>query len=328
MTHLPDVLTASIGRRDALLDALHAAETDAYRLLHGAVEGAPGVAIDRYGPLLLIQTWREPLTVSPEVLAEVASEQLGVPLTAVWNHRHRRTRPDFARYHQPEIPDAPVCQENGLWFDARPRHGGTDPLLFLDFRAVRRRVRGLAEGRSVLNLFAYTCGIGVAALAGGASEVWNVDFAASSLAVGETNRALNGLPDWRNIQEDVFPINRQLAGLKVPPRRKYVRVAPRSFDLVVLDPPRFSKGSFGAVDLVRDYPSVFKPALLATAPGGTLICTNNVASVDRETWLAGLERSAAKAGRPIGDVEIIKPEDDFPSPDGRHPLKVAQITVP
>ena len=102
---------------------------------------------------------------------------------------------------------------------------------------------------------------------------------------------------------------------------------PRQFDLVFLDPPRYAKSPFGVGDLVNDYAALFKPALLTTAPGGTLICCNNVAQVDRDTWLAQLTRSAAKAGRPVHDVEWIVPEADFPSYDGQAPLKMALLHV-
>jgi len=81
------------------------------------------------------------------------------------------------------------------------------------------------------------------------------------------------------------------------------------------------------VDLVSDYPALFKPALLCTAEGGTLICTNNVAEVEREPWLDQLQRSATKAGRTIREVEWILPDADFPSSDGKPPLKVALLRV-
>jgi 23S rRNA (cytosine1962-C5)-methyltransferase len=125
----------------------------------------------------------------------------------------------------------------------------------------------------------------------------------------------------------VIPVLRQFAGLAMPTRgkraRTFARRPARQFDLVVLDPPRWAKGKFGAVDVVRDYASLFKPALLATAPGGTVLATNHVPEVERETWLASLERCAAKAGRPLAALNTLTPEDDFPSPDGRHPLKIA-----
>ena len=79
------------------------------------------------------------------------------------------------------------------------------------------------------------------------------------------------------------------------------------------------------MDPVRDYPSLFKPALLATAPGGAVLATNHVSKVERDTWLEQLRRCAAKAGRPLRSLQPIQPEADFPSPDGNPPLKMAKI---
>ena len=333
---LDEALRAAIGRREALLARLEAEGTDCYRLLHGAVEGAPGVTVDRYGPVLLVQTWGDPPEPGlVEALGAAAGSALGTALSPVWNdraadadRRGRRSRPPA----DPRLA-APVGRELGLAYDVRPRHRGEDPLLFLDLRGGRRRLLEASRGASVLNLFAYTCAAGVAAARGGATEVWNVDFAGSALAVGRRNAALNDLPPelFRTVHEDVFPVVRQLAGLPVKGRgarhRPYLFLEPRAFDIVVLDPPRWAKGPFGAVDVVRDYPGVFKPALLATRPGGHVLATNHVPSVALEDWLGVLERAAEKAGRPLASVEFLPPEDDFPSPDGRPPLKVAWIAV-
>jgi len=327
------LLRPAIARRAPLLAALHAEQTDCYRLLHGAVEGAPGLAVDRYGPVLLVQTWREPLVDSaPGVLLEharqgLADQGLTAPDRVVWNHRPRNAKTTW-----PADTEPVWGLEQGLRFDVRPRHRGRDPLLFLDLRAGRRWIRGAAKDRSVLNLFAYTCGVGLAAAAGGASEVWNVDFASSALETGRRNGVANGLDEQRFVDEDVFPVVRQLAGLKMRDRRggrrrRYTRFDPRTFDLVVLDPPRWATSAFGTVDLVRDYPSLLKPAVLATAPGGRLLLTNNVASVDPEAWQDVCLRCARKAGRTIEDWTWLAPEADFPSPDNRPPLKMAVATV-
>jgi 23S rRNA (cytosine1962-C5)-methyltransferase len=332
---LADLLRAALERRASLLSTLSAEGTDCVRLLHGAVEGAPGVAIDRYGPVLLVQTWRAPLEPGQlDALVEVASEAVGAELLGVWNHRAATRRsgrsPDYGLFHDVALPEELWGHELGLRYDVRPRHRGHDPLLFVDFRAGRRRVRAEAEGRSVLNLFAYTCGIGLAAQAGGATEVWNVDFAGSALAVGQGNEAANGLEGQRYLEEDCLPVMRQLAGQKPGGRRgkrpRFTRLQPRTFDLVVLDPPRWARSAFGAVDVVRDYPTLFKPALLATAEGGAVLATNHVASVDYDEWVDVLRRCATKAGRPVRDIERILPEADLPSPDGQPPLKMAWVS--
>ena len=75
------------------------------------------------------------------------------------------------------------------------------------------------------------------------------------------------------------------------------------------------------------YQSIFKPTLLTTRQGGTILATNHVSTVDLDEWLGALRRCADKAGRPLSSVDVLTPEGDFPSPDGRHPLKMALATV-
>jgi 23S rRNA (cytosine1962-C5)-methyltransferase len=324
-----DLIAEALGRRASLLAELAAEDTDGVRFFHGIVEGRPGLTVDRYGPILLVQTGRDPLGEGElKRLADTVESELGLGLVPVYNHRPA-WRGGFAAVHDPAVPDAPEVREGGLRFDAQPRHRGLDPLLFLDFRHLRRRVR--AHGAStVLNLFAYTCGVSVAAAAGGSTDVWSVDFASSSLAIGEANADRNGVA-FHGVCEDVFPVVRQLAGLPLGGRRgrrpACVRLQPRTFDLVVLDPPRLAKSRWGVVDLVRDYAALFKPAVSCVAPGGVIVAANNVAKVPLEGWLEGLHRCARKAGRPLVDVEVLTPDADFPSFDGRPPLKVAWCRV-
>ncbi len=85
----------------------------------------------------------------------------------MWNHRGSGAGRSFASHcpDPPGDPDAWRGRELGLHYDVRPRHRGQDPLLFLDLRAGRRRLLQRSEGCTVLNLFSYTCGIGVAAVA-------------------------------------------------------------------------------------------------------------------------------------------------------------------
>ncbi len=330
MSTLPDLLPRALDARRALFESLHAEATDCYRLFHGATEGRPGLSVDRYGPILLVQSWGEPLEEGAlELIEEIVEGALGLGLKGIWNHRGKR---DGVDERSAIGPEAPVGLELGVRYDVRPRHRGNDPLLFLDLRAGRRWVKKRAAGKSLLNLFAYTSGVGVAAGAAGAREVWNVDFAASALEVGRTNARLNELDEAsiRFLHEDFFPAARQLAGLPIRgrgARRRFTRLEPRRFDVVVLDPPRWSKGPFGAVDVVRDYPSLLKPCLLATEPGGRILFTNHVPSVALEDFIAMARRCGEKAGRPLAALEVIEPETDFPSPDGKHPLKILAAVV-
>lgn len=323
-----ELVRRALERRRELFTSLAAEPTDCYRLFHGVAEGRPGLTIDRYGPILLLQTWREALTPDEiEDYRRAVERALEASLTPVWNHRAAQLD------SSPWSAEAPTAQELGVRYDVTPRHRGQDPLLFLDLRAGRRLIRQHSEGRSVLNLFAYTGGVSLCAAVGGASEVWSVDFARSATQWTRRNLELNDIPNERVrcIEEDVIPVLRQLAGLTVKGRgarhRKFQTLEPRSFDLVVLDPPRWARSPFGAVDLVRDYPSLLKPALLATAPGGALLVTNNAARVERDAWLEVVNRTAEKCGRSLLSVSVVEPEEDFPSVDEAPPLKMAWIRV-
>lgn len=330
-----NLIQDALARRSKLLDALHKEKTDCYRLYHGSNEGCPGLTVDRYGPQLLIQTFHQPITeVEVEAIHQLVEEVLGCSLTLVYNDRSSAN----SRRADDSIVDGweGVAHELGVSYRVRGKHKGQDPLLFLDMRIGRRWVQQNAQGKSVLNLFSYTCGVGVVAAAAGASRVLNVDFSTRSLDVGRENARLNNL-DAQQIdffQSDFFTAAKQLAGIPIKQRvgrgrkpKPFASIDQEQFDLVFLDPPRWAKSAFGTVDLVRDYPSVLKPALLATKPGGQLVCANNVASVDYDGWLDVIKRCAAKAGCPVQQVTQLEPEQDFPSPDGRFPLKLVVLQL-
>jgi 23S rRNA (cytosine1962-C5)-methyltransferase len=333
----PSQLDEALERRRPLLESLQAEGTNAYRLFHGIAEGVPGLTIDRYGPLILMQTFREPFL--PDEVAAIENallEKLPYPFSFAYNNRSKAPSQSFDEWHRPKLEALAEfhCEEFGLKYLIRARHQGIDPWLFLDLRAGRRFLRWNVSGLSVLNLFSYTCSIGLTAAVAGASEVWNVDFSSSSLEVGRRNAILNHIPDehFLTIEQDCWPVMRQIAGLPVGGRsarsRKYSKFEPRHFDWVVLDPPAWAKSPFGAVDVAGDYQSLFKPAVLsARLNGGRIMATNHLPAVDLDDWLNVLKKCAAKAGRPIRSIQVISPENDFPSFDGRHPLKIAVCEI-
>ncbi|HSC85309.1 MAG TPA: class I SAM-dependent methyltransferase [Pseudomonas sp.] len=332
MSSLAQALRAALDTRQPLLDELHTQGTDCYRLFHGSQEGASGLTVDRYGPQLMVQSFHQPLDLDSLLdLHRSVNSTLGLDLLLVYNDRSggnsRVDRRDPVYQATPEALEDLIGHEWGLNYRVRGRHPGQDPLLFLDLRAARGWVKANSAGKSVLNLFAYTCGVGLCAAAGGASEVVNLDFAEGNLAVGRENGALNPqLPFMQFIQSDYFPAIRQLADLPIASRRghklpPYLRLQPRQFDLVLLDPPAWAKSAFGTVDLLRDYQSLLKPAILATAENGTLICCNNLAKVAMDDWRQQVLRCAEKLGRPVRDCQVIAPAADFPSLDGQPPLK-------
>lgn len=325
-------LDQALLNRQTLLTRLAQEDTQAYRIFNGVSEGWAGLTIDRYGDLLLAQTFREALNpATRDQLQAIVLDKISGPTTFAYNHRGKLANQRFSDWHDLDAQARGQFEfrEFGNRFLTQARHHGIDPWLFLDLRAGRRWVREVARDQTVLNLFAYTCSVGITAAAAGAREVWNVDFASSSLAVGRRVAQLNGIADERfvTIEEDCLPVMRQLAGLPTAGRRgqtrSFKKFGAREFDLVILDPPAWSKGAFGAVDVENDYPSLFKAAVLATRPGGQVLCTNHVARVEMTSWLDILQRCAAKAGRPLRGLRTLTPDEDFPSFDGNPPLKIA-----
>jgi 23S rRNA (cytosine1962-C5)-methyltransferase len=307
--------------------------TDSYRVFHGAVEGRPGLTVDRYGPLTLAQVAGfHPLTASEqEQLESFLAELGGAPVLAARDG----AKLTLLKECTSGVWSSTVwCREMGLDFAINLSKAHRDPQLFLDFRAAKRAMLGvlaeLGEGASVLNLFAYTCSVSCHAAGAGASEVWSADFSSGNLGWGQKNFRRNRLSAGAGLflEQDCIGLLWALTGnhKALSRRREFkTRLAPRQFDLVVVDPPAWSKGKFATVDLVRDPETVFAPAWEVVAPGGLLVAANNSAKVTRSEFGERLSRMLAKrseAGE-CRSLTWVTPDQDFPSFDGEYPLKVA-----
>jgi len=324
-------------------DAPNHQETNCFRLFHGSAEGMEGVSIDCYGEQLLIQSFHYSLREDQLCAIEkFYYDRLDSVNRIIY---HDRCAKGSRRVSNDTYDETGPLEgvELGVTYNVDVKRLGQDPLLFLDMRVGRQWMLSHAQDKSVLNLFSYTCGIGICAAKAGAKTVWNVDFSSSALAVGESNALINGLDleKIRFIESDCFPAIKQLAGIPVKARQKrlkngrisknalpvYPSLPKKQFDVVFMDPPRWAKSPFGTVDLVRDYQSLFKPALMATKSGGQMIVCNNVAKVKRDEWCDQLIRCAEKAGRQVALNEVLEPYADFPSFDGKPPLKILVLDV-
>ncbi len=327
---LPNLIETAYNRRIELMQSLKSEDTNAFRLFHGIGEGFPGLSLDIYGNLLLIQTYRDILTGTQlDQIRITVRECLSISIPAVYRHREKNRANLIHR--DPEVTEAEfLCREQGCLFEVLNFKQGLDPLLFLDIRSGRRHLSRICKDRSVLNLFAYTCAAGVIAASSSASSVINIDFSETWLGHGRQNAKHNDISKnkCRFIHDDCISVIRQFAGLPMKGRavrRGFKKYQKQSFDIIFLDPPTFSKGRFGAVDIVSDYQSLFKPAILSLNSGGEIICTNHSGKIEMDEWLQSLERCASKAGKKIVNMHQILPDIDFPSPDNRPPLKILAI---
>lgn len=205
--------------------------------------------------------------------------------------------------------------EHGVRYLVRPG-AGLSVGLFLDMREVRLWLRGTVEGRSVLNLFAYTCSLGACAALGGASRVVNVDVSRQYLEWGKANYVLNGcaLDERDFIYGDAFDWLQRFA------RRDQL------FDVVIVDPPSFSSTPFS---VTRDFPKLVQASASVLAHGGLLLAaTNHAATSDRrfEEWLWAGVHAAGRRGRVTRRWH--EPDADFPVASGSRPyLKVRALEL-
>ncbi len=274
--------------------------TEAQRLFHGRGKHHPGhehLVIDWLPPVIVIGLYRPVARYRLTTLARWLHQQIDGCEAVLLQHRFEPAGPVSALLgHAPEKPFA--IDENGLRYLVHPgrnRNSG----LFLDMRNGRDWVRRHATGKRVLNLFAYTCGFSVAALAGGASAVVNVDMSGRALAIGRDNHRLNELPltAVRFEKLDIF--------------RSFGRLRRRGpFDLLVCDPPTRQKGS---VDVERDYPRILRRLDEFMAPGGELLLCLNAPRLGRD-FLLDAVAALAPQYRFVAD---IPPPAVFADAEGR-----------
>lgn len=224
-----------------------------------------------------------------------------------------RTAPQAAVWGEPR--EEVVVAEHEVRYLVRPA-AGLSVGLFLDMREVRAWLLEHSRDRTVLNLFAYTCSLGVCASLGGAARVVNLDLSRPYLEWGKANYALNNL----SVDDRDFIYGDALDWLARFARRE------QTFDLVIVDPPSFSSTPFS---VTRDYVRLTELAARAVATGGTLLAATNHAATSSnrfDGWLAeGLSRSG-RDGRVL--QKWHEPSIDFPAPRGQHPyLKVRALEL-
>jgi 23S rRNA (cytosine1962-C5)-methyltransferase len=251
--------------------------TNACRLLIGSAEGVPGVVFDRYGDVGVLQIHEGQGEPKEPAIKRIAGwYRRTLDLRAVYLKRFPRDRtatpePPAELYEAEPFAGEPVSpvvviHENGLLFGIRP-YEGYSVGLFLDQRDNRQRVRELAAGRSVLNLFAYTCGFSVAAAAGGATGTVSVDLSPKPLDWGKANFELNGLA----LEGHEF-VKAEAADY-LARAKKHERV----FDLIIIDAPTFARGRKKGTtfSIKEDLPQLIQSASAVLAPKGVLLVSTN-----------------------------------------------------
>lgn len=300
--------------------------TNAYRLFNADGDGLPGVTVDWFDGVAVLSLYRPFPPAEESALADALWAQARP--RAIYLKRRPREARVVATTRQAEVaPPDPirgekipelVVQELGRSFLIRPGQG-LSVGLYLDAREVRGYVAGTARERTVLNCFAYTCGFSVAARAGGAGRVVNVDVSRRVLDWGMENARLNDQPAEKGdyLAGDVFD---WLA--------RFGRKGQR-FSMVILDPPSFSSTRERRFSAASDYPELAELAARVVDPGGLLVACCNLAGLPRERYERLVLKGVAAAGRQATGTERLGPSPiDFPVPRSEEPpLKVLVVSL-
>ncbi len=297
-----DRLARAMALREALPARRH---TNALRLVHGESDGLPGLIVDRYADVLVaqflaagVERWREPIL---DLLAELAAcEAIFERSDAeVRGLEGLQPRVGFFRGNR-NAARCPIV-EYGLNFRVDVAQGQKTGF-FLDQRENRQRIRELAAGREVLDGFCYTGGFSIAALAGGAARVTAIESSAPALEVARDNLAANPLDAAKVsfVEGDVFGELRKL------------RDRGASFQMVILDPPKFAPTAAQARNAARAYKDINLLALKLLAPGGLLATFSCSGGVSAELFQSIVAGAALDAGASAKIIERFGAAADHP----------------
>jgi 23S rRNA (cytosine1962-C5)-methyltransferase len=304
-------LAAALALREQLLPP----GAVAYRVLNGEGDGLPGVVVDRYGDVLVCQLLTAGAARLTPLLVDALQARLA-PRSIVERSeggvRAEEGLPGARGLLAGSEPPVPLLLAEGDTTLVVDVMHGQKTGFFLDQRDTRALVRRLAGGRRVLNAFAHTGAMSVAAGRGGAAEVVSVDTSAPALALAEQAWAANELAAGaaRFVCADVF---------------EFLRDEREPFDLVILDPPPFVRRRRDLTAGLRGYKDVNLQALRRLAPGGWLITCSCSQHVGRAAFREIVAAAAADAGRTVSLVAEAGHPPDHPTalahPEGEY-LKV------
>jgi 23S rRNA (cytosine1962-C5)-methyltransferase len=296
--------------------------TTAFRLINEEGDALPRLAVDVYDAWLVAQLYDDGrsetgLWADPLRRARVLDSLHALGFDGVYlKVRPRQANVLVDTRREDLAPALPVrgaaapaelaVLEEGL--SLRVRLGdGLSTGLFLDQRANRARVRGLAGGKSVANLFAYTCGFTVAAAFGGAVRTVSVDASVAALERGRENVVRAGL---RESGEHSFVAEDAFAWLARAAKRG------ESFDLVILDPPSYSTTKRRRFVADTDYTELAAAALRIVAPHGAVLACTNHRGISHGRFRRMLFDAARAAGREAAQVKDMPELTDYPVPPG------------
>ena len=277
------------------------ASTNTYRLVHAEGDLLPGLIIDHYDGVFVMQAHSSGMYQLRHKISEALKEIYGKGCKAVFD----KSAETLAKsklvaengYLFGSSPETHQAKENGLEFRI-DWEGGQKTGFFIDQRESRRLLGEMSKGKSVLNTFSYTGGFSLYALQAGATKVHSLDSSARALEIANENAALNGYSDRHDIiQADAV---------------QYLKNLGEEYDIIVLDPPAFAKHLSARHQAVQGYKRINSLAMQQMKPGGLLFTFSCSQAVDKQLFNSTIVAAAIEAGRKVRILHQLHQPADHP----------------
>jgi len=265
-------------------------ETNAYRLVHGESDGLPGLIVDRFNKAIVLQAFSAGMDIHLPLVCDVLQELLNPSIIIVRNESPLRELEGLALYKDivkgERSESVQTIHDAGITFEVNLFEGQKTGF-FLDQRENRKLIRKFSEGAEVLDVFTNDGGFALNALYGGARSAILVDASKEALQRAEHNAQLNKFSEYSLVAADAFDTLDQMVESK------------ESFDLVVLDPPSFTKSRKNLPGAIKAYKRLNKLGLQLLKNGGFLATASCSHHVSEEDFLQAVHQAALATGRQL-----------------------------
>lgn len=298
-------MAAGLATAPAGTEGIYSLKTNCYRLVHGEGDGLPGLIVDYYDGVCVMQAHSVGMFRAKGAICEALKSVYGPSLKAVYD-KSSGTAPFKAGLDLVDgylyrcegfSDDEQVVLENGHKFFVNWTEGQKTGF-FLDQRENRQLVGRYARGRNVLNLFCYTGGFSVYALGNGAVHVDSVDSSGKAIDMVERNIALNGFEPSSH------------TGYRADAIEFLHKVPEDKYDLIIVDPPAFAKHRGALNNALRAYQRLNAAAISKVSPGGLVFTFSCSQVVDKEAFALAVFSAAAQTGRSVRILDRLNQPAD------------------
>ncbi len=296
------LITERVRRAVEYRKYFHRDDTDCERLIFGEADLLPGVIADRFGEAVVMQTLALGMGKYEKLIAQVILD-LVKPKTLVLRNddpiRSKECMELFAATYYGEKIRKTIFKENGILFETDlfegQKTGG-----FLDQKANHRRIRPFVKGKIVLDCFTYSGGFALNAAAGGAEEITAVDISEEAIASASWNAELNGASNISFVNANAFDFLREAVRNK------------EKYEVIVLDPPAFTKSKASLSGAVRGYKEINLSAVKLLPAGGILATHSCSYHMPEELFLKTVMSAVSDIGRKVRIIGLFGQDNDHP----------------